>query len=208
MKKNIEIFIGGSIDKNTSESYKLAAIELGIIINERKDNSIIFDGCFGLPFLVFNELDYTSRAVIYKTRYYGNDYIFKSSALLREFRYQSDFIRAIPEDADAMIFMKGGTSTITELMYAIETKKNKEHDKPIVVLNINNEWKDFVNLLDNLNLENVYYVTDNIIDSLNYIETELFKKESSYNQHFLQFMERKTTIIDESHSRILNRKSC
>lgn len=104
--------------------------------------------------------------------------------------------------------MKGGTSTITELMYAIETKKNKEHDKPIVVLNINNEWKDLVNLLDNLNLENVYYVTDNIIDSLNYIETELFKKESSYNQHFLQFMERKTPIIDESHSRILNRKSC
>ena len=206
MKKTIEILIGGSTDKNMSESYKLTAIELGKIINERKDYSIIFDGCFGLPFLVFNELDYTSRAIIYKTRYYGNDYIFKSSALIREFRYQSDFIRAIPESADAMIFMKGGTSTITELMYAIEAKKNKEHDKPIVILNINNEWSELINLLDSLNLDNIYYVTDNIIDSLNYIETELFKKESSYHQHLLQFMERKTPIIEESHSRI--RKSC
>lgn len=101
MKKTIEIFIGGSTNKNMSESYKLAVMELGKIINQRKDYSIIFDS---------------------------------------------------------------------------------------------------------LNIDNIYYVTDNIIDSLNYIETELFKKESSYSQHFLQFMERKTPIIDESHSRI--RKSC
>lgn len=96
---------------------------MGQKINERKDYTITFDGCLGLPFLVFNELDYTSRAVIYKTRYYSNDYIFESGALIREFRYQSDFIRNILENSDALIFMKGGISTITEIMYAIEAKK-------------------------------------------------------------------------------------
>lgn len=202
MQKTIEIFIGGSTNKNVSENYYNAALELGKKINERKDYSIIFDGCLGLPFLVFNELDYTSRAIIYKTRYYGNDYIFKSSALIREFRYQSDFIRAIPEGADAMIFMKGGTSTITELMYAIEAKKNKEHNKPIVILNINNEWSELVNLLDSLKLDNIYFVTDSINEALNYIETQLFDKNSSFNLYYLQYMERKSPIIETNHSRI------
>ena len=117
MFKKINIFIGGSTDKNISQSYYNVAIELGQKINERKDYLITFDGCLGLPYLVFNELDYTSRAMIYKTCYYGNDYIFKSSAIVREFRHQSDFIRSISENSDAMIFMKGDYSTIAEIMY-------------------------------------------------------------------------------------------
>lgn len=201
MLKKINIFIGGSTDKNISQSYYNAAIELGQKINERKDYTITFDGCLGLPFLVFNELDSTSRAIIYITRYYSNDYIFKSSAIIHSFRHQSDFIRNIPENSDAMIFMKGGTSTITEIMYAIETKKNREHDKPIVILNINDEWKELVNLLDSLKLDNIYYVTDNIIDALNHVETQLFDKESSFN-NYLQYMERKGPIIETKHSRI------
>ena len=197
MFKKINIFIGGSTDKNISQSYYNVAIELGQKINERKDYLITFDGCLGLPYLVFNELDYTSRAMIYKTCYYSNDYIFKSSAIVREFRHQSDFIRSISENSDAMIFMKGGSSTIAELMYAIDAKKNKEHDKPIVILNINNEWKELVNLLNSFNVNDVYYVADNIIDALNYIESQLFNKTSSFS-HYLQFMERQEPIIEKS----------
>jgi len=201
MFKKINIFIGGSTDKNISQSYYNVAIELGQKINERKDYLITFDGCLGLPYLVFNELDYTSRAMIYKTCYYGNDYIFKSSAIVREFRHQSDFIRSISENSDAMIFMKGGSSTIAEIMYAIDAKKNKEHDKPIAILNVNNEWKELVDLLNSFNVDNIYYITDNVIDALNYIETQLFDKKASFN-HYLQYMERKEPIIETKHSHI------
>lgn len=201
MFKKINIFIGGSTDKNISQSYYNVAIELGQKINERKDYLIIFDGCLGLPYLVFNELDYTSRAIIYKTCYYGNDYIFKSSAIVREFRHQSDFIRSISENSDAMIFMKGGSSTIAEIMYAIDAKKNKEHDKPIVILNVNNEWKELIDLLNSFNVDNIYYITDNVIDALNYVETQLFDKKASFN-HYLQYMERKEPIIETKHSHI------
>ena len=197
MLKKINIFIGGSTNQNISPSYYNAAIELGKKINERKDYLITFDGCLGLPYLVFNELDYTSRAMIYKTCYYSNDYIFKSSAIVREFRHQSDFVRSISENSDAMIFMKGGSSTIAEIMYAIDAKKNKEHDKPIVILNINNEWKELVNLLNSFNVNNVYYVADNIIDALNHVESQLFNKTSSFS-HYLQFMERQEPIIENS----------
>lgn len=197
MLKSINIFIGGSIDGNISQSYYNTAIELGKKINERKDYTITFDGCLGLPYLVFNELDFTSRAIIYKTRYYGNEYIFNSGAVVKEFRYQSDFIRSIPENSDAMIFMKGATSTVTEIMYAIDSKKNKEHDKPIVILNINNEWKEFVDMLNSFNLNDIYYITDNIIDALNYVENQLFDKNNSFN-HYLQYMERKYPIIEDN----------
>lgn len=197
MLKKINIFIGGSTNQNISSSYYNAAIELGKKINERKDYLITFDGCLGLPYLVFNELDYTSRAMIYKTCYYSNDYIFKSSAMVREFRHQSDFIRSISQNSDAMIFMKGGSSTIAEIMYAIDAKKNKEHDKPIVILNINNEWKELVNLLNSFNVNDVYYVTDNIIDALNYVESQLFNKTSTFSD-YLQFMERQEPIIENS----------
>lgn len=197
MFKKINIFIGGSTNPNISQLYFETAIELGKKINERKDYLITFDGCLGLPYLVFNELDYTSRAMIYKTCYYSNNYVFKSSAIVREFRHQSDFIRSISENSDAMIFMKGGSSTIAEIMYAIDAKKNKEHDKPIVILNINNEWKELVNLLNSFNVNDVYYITDNVIDALNYVEKQLFDKSSSFS-HYLQFMERQEPIIENS----------
>ena len=100
-----------------------------------------------------------------------------------------------------MIFMKGGTSTIAEIMYAIEAKKNRQHDKPIVILNINDEWKELVNLLDSLKMFNIYYVTDNIIDALNHVETQLFDEKSSFN-HYLRYMERKEPIIETKHFRI------
>ena len=136
MLKTINIFIGGSTDQNISKFYYDAAIELGKKINEGKDYTIIFDGCLGLPFLVFNELDYPDRVTIYKTRYYNNDYIFKCGALIHQFDYQSDFISSITKESDAMIFMKGGPSTTAEIMHSIISKINKEHDKPIVILNI------------------------------------------------------------------------
>lgn len=198
MFRKINIFIGGSTDKDISHSYRKTAIELGQKINKRKDYLITFDGCLGLPYLVYNELDDTSRAMIYKTRYYGNEYIFESNVIIHEFRYQSDLIKSISENTDAMIFMRGGSSTITEIMYAIDAKKNQEHDKPIVVLNINDEWKEFVDLLDSFKMDNIYYVTDNVIDALNYVEAQLFSNDSSFN-HYLQFIERTEPIIETKH---------
>lgn len=197
MMKSIEVFVGGSTDISISDAYHNTAIELGQMINERKDYNIIFDGCFGLPFLTFSELDDTSRAIVFQTRYYCNDYVYSTHALLCTFRTQSEFIGAIPDRSDAMIFMKGGASTIAEIMHCVEAKKNGEHDKPIVILNVNDEFSDFVNLLDSLNIDDTYYVTDNVLDGLNYIEGELFSDKSSFKHHFVQFMERKDPIIVE-----------
>lgn len=182
---------------NISDSYHDVAVELGQRINERKDYNVIFDECLGLPFLTFSKLDDTSRAIVFQTRYYCYDYVYSTQALLCTFNTQSEFVGAIPERSDAMVFMKGGASTISEIMYCVESKKNGEHDKPIVILNVNDEFSDFVNLLDSLNINDAYYVTDNVLDGLNYIENELFKDKSSFRLQFMQFMERQESIIVE-----------
>ena len=50
MFKAINVFMGGSTDKNISQDYYDAVVELGKKINERKDYTIIFDWCLGLLF--------------------------------------------------------------------------------------------------------------------------------------------------------------
>lgn len=196
MQRMVNIFIGGSIDSNISENYYLTACELGNIINERKDYKLIFDGCLGLPYITFKQLKDPSRSIVFLTKYYTCDYIYETGSLILRFDNQSQFINSISKEADAMIFMKGGTSTIAEIMHLIEAKKNGEHDKPLVILNINDEWKLLIDLLNSLEMNNFYYVTDSVIDTFNYIELELFKQNSSFKQD-LQYLDRKEPIIEE-----------
>lgn len=175
MKKKINIFVGGSTNSLISDTYYEAAMMLGKKINERRDYSVIFDGCEGLPSVTFKELENTMDTTIFITKYYRSSYFNSINTLIKEFNKQTDFINHISREADAMIFMKGGISTVAEIIHLIEAKKNGEHDKPIVILNINNEWSELVNLLNSYNLNDIFYVTNNVIDALNYIESDLFK---------------------------------
>lgn len=47
-------------------------------------------------------------------------------------------------------------------------------------------------------MDNIYYITDNVTDALNYIESQLFDSKNSF-KHFLQFMERKEPIIEKKY---------
>lgn len=195
MSKKINIFIGGSTNSDISANYNRLAINLGKKIKTR-DYSIIFDGCFGLPFLSFLELaDEYDRVSIFTTRYYTD--VFNPFYKHKRFDKQSQFTFSITQESDAMIFMKGGIGTAIEVLHAIDSKKNKEHDHPIVIFNLNNEWDDLVNLLKTYNCDDLYYVTDNVIDGLNYIESELFKDDSYFYKVWLNFCDRKEPIIEK-----------
>ena len=69
-KKHIEIFIGGSTNKYISDSYNHLALQLGKIINDR-DYHVWFDGCDGLPRIVYDQLKDKSRVSIVYSNYYG-----------------------------------------------------------------------------------------------------------------------------------------
>lgn len=219
MYKRIELFVGGSTDKNLSENYKNAAILLGQKMNERK-YKIIFDGCHGLPSLTYEQLENRDDAfIIYNGSYQVSDYIKKVSfpagvsfwygPTIRTIDEQSNVTRAFINACDALFFMKGTMGTIAEVMQAIDRKKNKEHDKPIVILNIDHEWDELINLLDTFQLQNLYYTTDNVIDGLNYIEKNLYDEKSSFYQNYLRYSvlcERDYPIIEEIDSKSRTRK--
>lgn len=205
MQKVINLFIGGSIDKLMSNNYLEIAQELGSIINER-DYRIVFDGCAGLASVVFENINRPKSAHILHTRYYGSNYIdnyyshgsFKINSVF-ELENQSKMTDAVIEDSDALIFMKGQTWTLEELLRVINGNKNNEYNKPVVILNVNNEWDDLVNLLSSCMVDEYYYVTDNVMDAFNYIEKKLFEKTSSYYKNYVytRHAERQYPIIEE-----------
>ena len=192
--RKIAIFIGGSMDANLSADYHDTAIALGKEINDR-GYDIVFDGCEGLPFLVYNELDDKMRSLMIYTDYWYP--MPKISGNVRPLDQQSDVTSALIKSSDAMIFMKGGFGTVAEIMRALDSKKNKEHDNPILILNLNHEWDLLVNLLDSYDLGDLYFVTDNYSDGLDYIERELYKEGSIFRKNWvdLGYVERREPLI-------------
>lgn len=192
--RKIAIFIGGSMDANLSADYHDTAIALGKEINDR-GYDIVFDGCEGLPFLVYNELDDKMRSLMIYTDYWYP--MPKIPGHVRALDQQSDVTSALVKSSDAMIFMKGGVGTVAEIMRALDSKKNKEHDNPILILNLNHEWDLLVNLLNSYDLGDLYFVTDNYSDGLDYIERELYKEGSKFRRDWvdLGYVERRESLI-------------
>lgn len=54
------------------------------------------------------------------------------------------------ETSDVLLFFPGGIGTIYELFVAIETKRAKEHDKPIIIYNCCDFYNSLILLLDKM----------------------------------------------------------
>ena len=74
-----------------------------------------------------------------------------------------------------MIFMKGSTGTLTELFQAIKKKKNKEHNKMIIVLSIAHQWDEVENLLKTLDISELYQIANTPEEAMGYIKEDLNK---------------------------------
>lgn len=177
MEKRIGIFISGSTNPNISKEYTQAAIEFGKMLDIKKHN-IIFDGCDGLPGLVASqipkindnlEIAYTSNNSFCKNGIEKWPFARRNGT----FKYQSEVTRALLDWCDVAVFFKGGSGTLAELFHAIDTKKNKEHSKPIIILNIAHQWDDLLNILEPLNLSHLYNVIDTPKKVIEYIENNI-----------------------------------
>jgi len=83
--------------------------------------------------------------------------------------------------SDALIVLPGGTGTLDEMMEAIETKKWGNHNKPIILLNIENFWNGLIEQFNKLvtekfldrHLKDLVYVTDDVDKAIEYLKGEL-----------------------------------
>lgn len=185
MERRIGIFVSGSTDSNISKEYRQAAIQFGRMIDIKKHN-IIFDGCDGLPGIVasqlpkFNdnlEIAYTSERG--HSFYFGGLNKWPCARVNGGFSYQSEVTRALLDWSDVAVFFKGGSGTLAELFHAIDTKKNREHLKPIIILNLGHQWDELLHILQPLNLSHLYNIVDSPKKVIEYIENNI--KISSYN---------------------------
>lgn len=177
MERRINIFVSGSTNPNISKEYNQAAVEFGKMINTKKHN-IIFDGCNGLPGIVASQVTYPNDNLeIALTSYFGG-----TSKIINQwpcarinatFRYQSEVTRALLDWSDVVVFFKGGSGTLAELFHAIDAKKNREHNKPILILNIKNQWNNLINLLEPLELSHLYDVIDTPQKVIEYIDKNI-----------------------------------
>ena len=103
------------------------------------------------------------------------EWIRQLNALMIECEKQSDVTRTLIKESEYMIFMKGSTGTLTELFQAIDTKKNKEHNKMIIVLNIAHQWDEVENLLKTLDISELYQIANTPEEAMGYIKEDLNK---------------------------------
>lgn len=81
--------------------------------------------------------------------------------------------------SDVFIALPGGYGTLDELLEIINLKQLKYHNKPIVILNINNFYDEILKQFEHIinqqfakpEYKKLYFVTSNIQEALEYIES-------------------------------------
>ena len=175
------IFVAGSTNEKISEEYNIAAQKLGKAICENK-YALVFDGTYGLPGLAAAQFlgqdDNFENVLICacnQTHRLPYEWIRQLKALMIECEKQSDVTRTLIKESEYLIFMKGSTGTLTELFQAIDTKKNKEHNKMIIVLNMAHQWDEVENLLKTLDIAELYQIASTPEEAMGYIKEDLDK---------------------------------
>ena len=171
----MKIFIGCSSSDNIPKEY---FDDCKVLLEElMKDNDLVFGACnSGLMGLAYNTAISEKRQIIgICPEAYKDD--FKNLECNIEITTKSVSERTdnIIEYSDALIFLPGGIGTIYELLTAIESKRCKEFDKPIVIYNSNGFYDNllnFINELSNkkfLNYKDKYnFLVTNSVSSIKY----------------------------------------
>jgi len=143
------IFVGCASQAVKNPCYTHTAEMLGNFINV-KQHTFVFGGCkTGLMGSIYSQISEKSKNVIailaeaYKHE--ANELSAKRIYLCKTINERKTCFTSI---SDVAVFLPGGFGTIDEIMSAIESKRAKEHNLPILILNINNYFTPLINMLN------------------------------------------------------------
>jgi cytokinin riboside 5'-monophosphate phosphoribohydrolase len=178
MKKHICVFSSSSDDIDLR--YMAAAEELGKTMAERGDALVYGGGNIGLMGVMSKAIHRYEGTVIgviprkLKDRglaYHQADELIVVDTLRER--------KAVMETkADAFIALPGGFGTLEEILEIITLKQLHYHQKPIVLLNVNNFYDQLIGFFQHMYDQqfaredqcNLYYVTPRVRDALAYID--------------------------------------
>lgn len=147
----MNIFVGCGSRIPKSEEYCSLAEEIGRAIVEKKDNFVFGAYNHGLMGIIYQivEKSKNSSVIAVTCKAYEED--LKELSYM-EPAYIKDNISGRKETfykvSDVLVYIPGGLGTLDELMSAIETKRGEEHNLPIIIVNQNGYFNNFLNMLE------------------------------------------------------------
>lgn len=174
----MKIFIGCSSSDNAKNEYKEEAKALAKILS--KDNDLVFGTSDrGLMGIIYNEFKRNNRKIYAVCYEIYVDFLKKlevdESIIVKTL---GDSNEKLIELSDVIIFLPGGYGTLCELIYTLETKRTKNHNKNIIIFNVDNYYSSelemykraFDDKLVDTSFSSLCHVVDNIDDVIKYIK--------------------------------------
>lgn len=147
----MNIFVGCASRDTGNPDYNRIADEIGEFI-VKEGHNFVFGGCeYGLMGRIYRKVKqtdskiYVTIAEAYKDDLKGLQY---SEAIIK--RTVNERKNTFVDISDAMVFLPGGIGTIDEVMTAIETRRNHEHDIPIFIVNISGFFDSLLSMLERI----------------------------------------------------------
>lgn len=173
----MKIFIGCSSSDKIPEKYKKDC-ENYLSKLFKEENDLVF-GAYdqGIMGLCYNIARENKRHIIgVCPKIYEKD-IEKLICEKRITNSTNERTSMLIEESDAIIFLPGGIGTMQELFTAIEIKRSKEINKPIIIYNSNGFFDELLILLEKIYQENFadsltsknYHISNSIEDTLEYL---------------------------------------
>ena len=161
-------FVGcSSTEKVTDNSFIDSAINLGTILSNN-NYGLVFGACnHGLMGHVYRTMKNNNSSIIgVAPTLYKDD--FKTLQCDEEYDVDTtnERINLMINKSDIIIFLAGGTGTLEEIIVAIEMKRRKEIDKPIIIYD---EKGFYLPLVEQLSSMERYKFSDNCCSLFDYI---------------------------------------
>lgn len=167
----MRVFIGCSSIENMAPIYKENAVNLAKKL-AKMNCDLICGGTDGMMKIFHDTFLQNNRTV---TIVDVNGYFETKTTSPNIYHYDtvSERKQGFIKQADVLLFLPGGLGTLDEIFTAIESKRAKEHSKPIIILNINNYYDDLIHQLDKMYQERFasidnkeYYLNTKSIDEV------------------------------------------
>ena len=175
----MNIFVGCSSRDTDNKSYNMVAEQIASYIINGGHN-LVFGGCeHGLMGKIYSLVSKSNKSdiIVTSAKAYEGD--------LKNISYSKSYVSNTVNErkntftsiSDIMIFIPGGIGTVDEIMTAIETRRNHEHNIPIIIINVDNFFGHLLDMLDKIYHEGfadpknrqLYIVTDTASEANNYL---------------------------------------
>lgn len=147
----MNIFVGCASRNTNNFEYNSIAEKIGEFIVSNNHN-LVFGGCeYGLMGILYKKVKQTtSKIFITIAEAYKSDLdnlVYTDAILTNTVNERKDTIMKI---SDVLVFLPGGIGTVDELLTSIETRRNKEHNIPIIIVNINGFFNYLLSMLEKI----------------------------------------------------------